>query len=260
MTTEYVELSGTVYMGFGLNDSAGADDADSTPVFDVRLAGATASDIPILSGNCTLLSHANYEKGNYEVGIACTSGNGFAADKSYLVYVSATVNTTVFTSMIGVIKTTPLTTARDLGQCLKTTVATVTSQTELKLTAGSGDNDAYNNCIVLLEDSDGDISVRHATDWVASTKSLHISSAPDFVVAATDPVRIFANTAPGQIETLDAVVDTVKADTAAALTRLPAALSPGGYMKGSNYAINGRLYGSFGTIAIGTEWPDGGAE
>jgi len=220
MTTEYAEVGDTVYFGFGLNDSSGADDADSTPVFDVREAGATASDAPTLSGNCTLLSHANYEKGAYEVGVACTSANGFVADTTYLLYVSATVNTTVYSSMIGTIKTSPLTTARDLGQMKKTTVASVNSQISIVLTAGSGDNNAYTGCQVLFEDSDGDPSARHVTGYTAATKTLTFSEAPDFTIAATDKVTIFANRAERYIR-------DVETDTQDIQARLPVSLTGG---------------------------------
>ena len=220
MITEFVELESTAFFGFGTNDASGQDDADSTPVFDVRESGATAADAPTFSGNCTLLSNAGYPLGCYEVAVACTAANGFAADTSYLVYVTATVNTVGYTSCVGAIKTSPLTTAKDLGQMLKTTVSGVTSQTVFVLTAGSGDNDAYNNCQVTFEDSDGDMSVRRVTDYVGSTKTLTIDSGPAFTVATTDTVRIHANTSPGQIAGVQTGVTAIEADTVSIETKV----------------------------------------
>lgn len=236
MTTEYVELEGTAYFGFGANDSSGADDADSTPTFDVREAGATASDAPTHNGNCTLLSNAGYELGAYEVAVPCTAANGFAADTSYLVYVSATVNGTVYSSYVGSIKTSPLTTAKDLGQMLKTTVSSVNSQTDFVLADGAGDDDAYNQCVIMFEDADGDVSIRFVNDYVGSTNNVLINTGPSFTVAATDTVRIFANPTPGMIgangasltalasatnlSTVDTVVDSLTTDLATLTTNV----------------------------------------
>ena len=84
-----------------------------------------------------------------------------------------------------------------MATLLDTTVASVTSQTVLVLTAGSDVDDAYNGQSVILEDaSNSDYpSVRHTVmDYVGSTKSLTLSSAPNFTIIASDGVKIILNT------------------------------------------------------------------
>jgi len=73
-----ITLGDTIYFWFATNDSAGSGGDPTSPVFDVRLAGAASSAAPVLSGSATLLSHANYPNGCLEVEIVATSGNGFA--------------------------------------------------------------------------------------------------------------------------------------------------------------------------------------
>lgn len=75
---------------------------------------------------------------------------------------------------------------------------TVTSQTVFTLNAGSADDDAYNNMVIVLEDASTATqkSVRTITDYVGSTKTVTIDSAPDFTIANTDNFSILA-VAPG---------------------------------------------------------------
>jgi hypothetical protein len=79
-----------------------------------------------------------------------------------------------------------------------TTIAAITSQTVFTLTAGSNDDDAYNDqAIVLYDASDNDYpSVRKVSDYVQATNTITIDSAPDFTIIAGDGVKIFV-TAPG---------------------------------------------------------------
>ena len=81
---------------------------------------------------------------------------------------------------------------------INTTIAGIISQTEFSLTAGSNDDDAYKDqAIVLYDASDSDYpSIRKATAYVGSTKTLTIDSAPDFTITGGDGVNVFV-TAPG---------------------------------------------------------------
>ncbi len=81
---------------------------------------------------------------------------------------------------------------------INTTAATVASQTEITLTAGSNDDDAYNaQAIVIYDASDSDYpSVRKVSGYVGATKTVTLDSAPDFTMLAGDGVKIFV-TAPG---------------------------------------------------------------
>ena len=76
---QYAAIESTLYFGFAANLTGGSADDGATPLFDVRLGGGAAGDAPILSGTPTLLTHANYSPGCYEVAVAATAANGFAA-------------------------------------------------------------------------------------------------------------------------------------------------------------------------------------
>ncbi len=92
MSHQYATLEDTVYFFFVSNDTSGSGADGTTPLFDIRLGGATASDAAILSGTPDLLTNAGYGPGAYEVAIAATASNGFAADNTYGVFVTATVD------------------------------------------------------------------------------------------------------------------------------------------------------------------------
>lgn len=215
MSTKYVELESSAHFNFGLNDAAGAGDGTGTPAFDVRESGATAGDAPIYSGSAVLLTHANYPLGSFEVAIAATAANGFVVDTTYSVWITATINAVDFTSHLGDLVTTPLVTAKDMGQLIKTTVATVDSQTQYVLTAALGNNNAGVGCGVMFIDANGDPSVRRITAYTESTKTIVINAAPDFTVVAGDGVVINGDTSPGQVSAVQATASA--GATAAAL-------------------------------------------
>mgnify|MGYP001576964504 FL=1 len=105
---QYAALEDTVYFGFAANLTSGAAGDGATPLFDVRLGGGTASDAPILSGTPTLLTHANYTDGCYEVAVAATAANGFAAGNTYLVFVTLTISSVTPAAMVGTFKLAPV--------------------------------------------------------------------------------------------------------------------------------------------------------
>jgi len=98
---QYATIEDTIYLGFASNLTSGAADDGATPLFDVRLGGGAAGDAPILSGTPTLLTHANYSPGCYEVAVAATAANGFAAGNTYLVFVTLTIDSVTPASMVG---------------------------------------------------------------------------------------------------------------------------------------------------------------
>lgn len=98
---QYATLEDTVYFGFASNATDGSADDGSTPLFDVRLCGAANNAAPVLSGTPTLLTHANYSAGAYEVAVAATAANGFAAGSTYLVFVTLTVSAVTPASCVG---------------------------------------------------------------------------------------------------------------------------------------------------------------
>lgn len=98
---QYGTLEDSLYFGFCSNLTSGSAGDGSSPLFDVRLCGAAAGAAPVLSGTPTLLSHANYSDGCYEVAIAATAANGFAAGSKYLVFVTLTISSVTPASCIG---------------------------------------------------------------------------------------------------------------------------------------------------------------
>ena len=101
MSHQHGTLNDTVYFWFASNDTSGSGGDGATALADVRLAGATASDIPILSPTPALLTHANYPAGCYEVAVAATSGNGFAADNTYGVFCTLAIDSQNPSGFIG---------------------------------------------------------------------------------------------------------------------------------------------------------------
>ena len=109
-------------------------------------------------------------------------------------------------------------TARDVGQHLQDTVATVTSQTAFIMTTAIAHNDAWNGLIVSIEDVTAGVSVsRYITDVISSTKTIHINTACPFVVAAGDILRIESRESPVSAGLLKATTTEVAAVTTAVL-------------------------------------------
>jgi hypothetical protein len=97
----YQTLNDTIYFWFGLNTTAGAGGDGTSPLFDVRLGGAAASAAPVLSGTPDLLTNAAYTDGCYEIAVAATAGNGFAAGSQYGVFCTATISAVNPTGFVG---------------------------------------------------------------------------------------------------------------------------------------------------------------
>jgi hypothetical protein len=89
MQYKYAEIADTVYFWFAANDVDGNAGDGATPLYDVRLAGAAANAAPVASGTPTLLSHANYSDGLFEIAIDTT---GYAAGE-YAVFCTLTIST-----------------------------------------------------------------------------------------------------------------------------------------------------------------------
>lgn len=77
---------------------------------------------------------------------------------------------------------------------LSTTIATVTSQTVLILTDGTGENDAYKDMLVIVTDQDtaNQKSRAMVASYAGNTKTLTLSAACTFTVAVGDTVEIVA--------------------------------------------------------------------
>lgn len=75
-----------------------------------------------------------------------------------------------------------------------TTIATLASQTSFTLTAGSADDDAYNNCTIVIEDvsTSTQKAVGMVIDYTGATKTVTLKEALAFTVSTTDKVYILA--------------------------------------------------------------------
>ena len=78
----------------------------------------------------------------------------------------------------------------------ETTIAVLTDQKNFTLTAGSTDNDAYNGCVVVIEDASTAVqkAVGVVLDYVGATKAIVLKDDPGvFVMAGTDKIAILAD-------------------------------------------------------------------
>lgn len=78
----------------------------------------------------------------------------------------------------------------------RTTIATLTSQTQFTLTAGSADNDAYNGCLIVVQDAStaAQKAVGVISDYTGATKEVFLLNDPSvFTIATTDIVTILAD-------------------------------------------------------------------
>ena len=105
---QHLQINDTFYAWFGANDTSGSGNDGASAVYDVRLGGGAAGDAPILSGSATLLTHANYPAGCYEIAFVVSVANGFAADASYGVFSTLAVDSQNPTGLVGAFRTAPV--------------------------------------------------------------------------------------------------------------------------------------------------------
>lgn len=75
----------------------------------------------------------------------------------------------------------------------RTTIATLASQTSFTLTAGSADDDAYNDCLIVIQDSatEAQKAIGQISDYTGSTKTVTLKRDPGvFTMAVGDTVTI----------------------------------------------------------------------
>jgi hypothetical protein len=84
---------------------------------------------------------------------------------------------------------------RSAGELVKTTIATLASQTSFTLTAGSADNNAYKNCIAIIRNATSavQVCVGAISAYTGSTKTITLDVDPAiFTIAAGDSIVIIA--------------------------------------------------------------------
>lgn len=215
-THQYATLGDTVYFYFNTNDTSGSAGDATTPLFDVRLAGAAAGAAPVLSGTPTLLTHANYQPGAYEVAIAATTGNGFAAGSVYAVFATATIDSQTPGEFIGSFALSTLLDGPDVGMLVETTIATLASQTSFTLTAGSDTDTDYVGHVMVIEDADDTTrrSSVYATAYTGSSKTVALAAGTNFTAAVGDKVRVYAAIHPEYFANNKALTESYAADGA----------------------------------------------
>lgn len=97
---KYAEIADIVYFWFAANTTAGAAGDGATPIYVVRLAGAAADAAKKAGGTPTLLTHADYSDGSYEIAIDTT---GWAAGE-YAVFCSLLISTVNPNGFVGSFK------------------------------------------------------------------------------------------------------------------------------------------------------------
>ena len=127
MSHQHATLEDTVYFWFAANDTSGSGGDGTTPLFDVRLAGAAASASPVLSGSPILLTHVDFPAGAHEAAVAATNANGFAANATYGVFCTVLVDSQNPTGFVGSFTLTPLATAAQVTAVHATTDALLSS-------------------------------------------------------------------------------------------------------------------------------------
>jgi hypothetical protein len=105
---KYPQIDDTIYFPFASNDTSGSGSDGASATFVVRECGAAAGAAPTYSGNATLLSHASFPAGCWEIAVAVTAANGFAADKVYSVYCTLAVDSQNPTGFVGDFQTRPV--------------------------------------------------------------------------------------------------------------------------------------------------------
>lgn len=164
-------------------DTGVATDADAVPAYRIyRQEDGT----PVATGNMALLDSAN-TAGFYSEALSLAAYD----PGEYVVHVAATVNS-VAGATCG---------AFSVGTdaiLVRTTIATLASQTSFTLTGGPADNDAINGCLCVVRDSVSvdQFAVGVVSDYVGSTKTVTLLNDPAiFTMAVGDFVTVIADRA-----------------------------------------------------------------
>lgn len=135
-----------------------------------------------------------------------------------------------------------------------TTIATLASQVSFTLTAGSVDDDAYNNQIVVVTDSTTGTqkAVGRVSDYVGSTRTVTLEADPGiFTMAVGDAIDIIAvNNHITTADTATTVTNQVTADTTAISGSTTAADN---LQRGAEALVLGAAVGTPTTTVIDTD-------
>jgi hypothetical protein len=206
-------IEDTVYFWFASNDTSGSGNDGAGAAADVRLAGAAAGAAPILSPSPTLLSHANFPAGCYEVAVAATVANGFAATNTYAVFCTLAVDSQNPTGFIGAFVLGPV--ISNVKQISDDAVAADNLELQYDSTGLSGATfpATQAQATSILGDTN-----ELQTDWADGGRlDLILDSRSDFD-ETTDPVELLDSGGSAGTSAAELVVDVWNALTATMTT------------------------------------------
>lgn len=107
MSDQFIANGGVAYFHAAANDTSGTGGDGASAAAYVRECGAAASAAPITTGvTVSLLSHASYPAGAYEIAVDTTTG--YAADKVYAVFFTLAIDSQNPTGFVGRFSTSSL--------------------------------------------------------------------------------------------------------------------------------------------------------
>jgi len=114
-----------------------------------------------------------------------------------------------------VIGTFSIANRRQAGEMCRSAITTLASQTSFTLDTGtaSAQNDAYNNCTIIVTDQTTRIqkAVGYISDYTGATRTVTLRDAPlatGYTMAVADSVEIFANSAFANVDSIKATDQT----------------------------------------------------
>lgn len=181
----------SVYINFSTFAAAGGNVApsDAFENADVRVyENGSATQI---TAGITVTSPFDSLTGFHQVVIA-TSDAAYTRGKDYVVVLAPDTETVDSQTITAVPIGSFSIENRSVPASFRTTIATVNSQTSIVLTDGPAEDDALNGCGVWVKDAatSHQISKRAISDYVGSTKTVTLSSAPDFTIAVGDVLEV----------------------------------------------------------------------
>ncbi len=131
-------------------------------------------------------------------------------------YAAVAVGITVDSGSINaVVATFSIANRRTAGQMCQSSIEGLTDQHTFTLTSGeaSADDDAYNDCIIIVTDQTTKIqkAVGYISDYTGNTRSVQLYAAPlqtNFTMAVADSVEIFATSAFSNVYTVNRTAQT----------------------------------------------------
>ena len=174
---KFANLGDTVCFWFGANTTAGSGGDGASAVARVRLAGAAADAAPVLSPTPTLVTHATYPDGCYEVAVAATQGNGFAAGNEYAVFCTLAIDGQNPTGFVGSfrldrpdVNVAEVSDSSSAADALEANIANLNAQVSSRSSHGAADVWAVESRTLS---SFGSLAADVATAvWGASTRTL----------------------------------------------------------------------------------------